>query len=570
MCKDLFCSELRTLWNGKCVAMYDSMANCFKYILYLRIKPVAPVSLAGAIGNHSNFLNELQNLLITKYPRMSLCDAQIAFKVNEYYHKGHQDNLQESKVLYADARVSLAERSAQPWTVAENLLKLHGSEFEVFYDGYKPRAFLVYVMYKDDQLFNLIEQLESTNTFNFHPSPRSNVYEEINTLSQYAMADTDGFTLLPYSIQYQQYDLCTITNAIINSILYSACPKVNISKLDIYWTEAIDGLQIADLKIPSDKYYFTDRLHIMICLETFKKIVKHLQPKRNLNAEMIVSIASSSLSILSLLVTLIVFSMFSKLRTHLPGKNNMSLVASLIVAQFMFFVGSLGSFQQYSLSCKIVGLVIHFSWLHAIFWMNVCTYHMFYVFSQTKKLTVDRGWKRFALYHIYVCIMSLLFVLANVISSVLLFGNMGYGGKFCYIISREKTMFTFGLPTFLVVLANLFMFLFVVIKIKRQPSIQKNVQNERNNIIIFAKLSTITGIGWLFGFLQSWTDIQTFSYIFIIFNAGQGVFILLAFVVNRQVLLLFQELKLNYQNKYLMTSKNKTPGSSRSTVSSKV
>ena len=73
-----------------------------------------------------------------------------------------------------------------------------------------------------------------------------------------------------------------------------------------------------------------------------------------------------------------------------------------------------------------------------------------------------------------------------------------------------------------VVIINIGMF---TIFIGHTPKIQKHIKNERNDIIIFAKLSALTGFCWIFGFVYRWTDIQLFSYLFIIFNASQGLFI---------------------------------------------
>ncbi|KAL3873088.1 hypothetical protein ACJMK2_036247, partial [Sinanodonta woodiana] len=29
------------------------------------------------------------------------------------------------------------------------------------------------------------------------------------------------------------------------------------------------------------------------------------------------------------------------------------------------------------LMCKVIGILIHFSWLSVLFWMNVCCFHMY-------------------------------------------------------------------------------------------------------------------------------------------------------------------------------------------------
>lgn len=48
-------------------------------------------------------------------------------------------------------------------------------------------------------------------------------------------------------------------------------------------------------------------------------------------------------------------------------------------------------------------------------------------------------------------------------------------------------------------------------------------------LIIYIKITCITGITWIFGFVYQWTLIDLLSYIFIFLNASQGLFIFLSF-----------------------------------------
>lgn len=98
--------------------------------------------------------------------------------------------------------------------------------------------------------------------------------------------------------------------------------KVNMSKQDIMWTEYTHGITVTDLEIGSNTYYYVHRDLIMICATMFQKLTAHLQPKRAIDAELVVYIASSSLSMLALLITFTVFCILPKLRATLPGKNN--------------------------------------------------------------------------------------------------------------------------------------------------------------------------------------------------------------------------------------------------------
>jgi hypothetical protein len=205
-------------------------------------------------------------------------------------------------------------------------------------------------------------------------------------------------------------------------------------------------------------------------------------------------------------------------------------------------VSGLNLLDKKSKMCLVLGMCVHFFWLMAMIWMNICTFHMFRVLTKTKVVSKDSGNKKVICYHIFAILISASCVSVNIAASFYRSGVLGYGGDSCYISTQSMINFTFVIPTAFVVFSNLVMFSIVIIKIKRASVAQKHVQNERRDLSVFAKLSTITGATWIFGLLYTWTNIDALSYIFIILNACQGVFILLAFVVNKRVLHLTKSL----------------------------
>ena len=62
------------------------------------------------------------------------------------------------------------------------------------------------------------------------------------------------------------------------------------------------------------------------------------------------------------------------------------------------------------------------------------------------------------------------------------------------------------------------------------------------------KMSTLTGVGWIFGFLGILTNVEVFEYLFIVANATQGLFLMVSFVCNRRVLMLFENLIAKLKN----------------------
>ncbi|ESO98109.1 hypothetical protein LOTGIDRAFT_143103, partial [Lottia gigantea] len=86
-----------------------------------------------------------------------------------------------------------------------------------------------------------------------------------------------------------------------------------------------------------------------------------------------VTIVCISLSMISLVLVIITYLVFSEIRTQ-PGINNLTLSCNLFLAQLVLMVG-FDKTNQVTL-CKVLGMTTHFLWLSMLFWMNICSYHM--------------------------------------------------------------------------------------------------------------------------------------------------------------------------------------------------
>jgi hypothetical protein len=131
--------------------------------------------------------------------------------------------------------------------------------------------------------------------------------------------------------------------------------------------------------------------------------------------------------------------------------------------------------------------------------------------------------------------MSAVLVSINIAVNYIGGTGIGYGGTICWISTPRMVGYVFALPLGLVILSNFLMFLGVVVSLHRRPNLQKRKHRERQDFIIFIKLTSITGISWVFGFLYEWLDIKVFSYIFIILTGCQGLYLMLSFSCNSRV-----------------------------------
>ena len=299
-------------------------------------------------------------------------------------------------------------------------------------------------------------------------------------------------------------------------------------------------------------FEITIKHSIIICLEDFLKlkgkafgmpVLKVYVENINIHPKEILAFVCICISIACLLITLTSYFIFSTLQSQ-PGINNVILCVSLLLAQTFYQFGS----SQTSLpdwACAVVGAFCHFFWLSVMFSMNICSIEMYFVFKKLTKLPT-----RFEIAHtlrnlMYVVCFSILFVIINVVLSFILSDgqDVGYGGTLCYLSSPVLQTVTFVIPSAIVVVANIVLFALVVLNINAASIGSANLNQERSYLGIYARLSSIVGLTWIFGFLQLLIRNEILDYLFIILNASQGVFIMMAFIVNKRTLSLYCKVK---------------------------
>ena len=265
------------------------------------------------------------------------------------------------------------------------------------------------------------------------------------------------------------------------------------------------------------------------------------------NTQAIVSLVCTSMSISCLILTVVTYTIFSELRS-VPGKNNILLAVHLLIAQSLFQFTFTENGQADL--CTMFGMFTHFFWLTAIFWMSACTMHMFRTFVTKRSFRSKRALDpQVCCYAVSCYITAALLVAVNVGVSMKQSGgqSIGYGGKICYISSSSMIGFTFALPVGIIITCNLAFFLVVVYKISESTMRQGGLQSsDRYNAVIYLKLSSLTGITWIFGFLYIWTSNIVLEYIFIVLNAGQGVLIFVSFICNARIFHLYNDLFRRY------------------------
>lgn len=126
-------------------------------------------------------------------------------------------------------------------------------------------------------------------------------------------------------------------------------------------------------------------------------------------------------------------------------------------------------------------------------------------------------------------------VSVNILVSYFMFHdyNYGYSRYTCYISKPSFILYTFAIPLAAMIILNVFMVLITMREIHtKKSSPVVNADNDRRILLIFCRLSTLTGGAWLFGFLHQIFHSQLFSYLHILTNGSQGLVIFFAFAVK--------------------------------------
>ena len=329
----------------------------------------------------------------------------------------------------------------------------------------------------------------------------------------------------------------------------NVCPFVSISvneyDIEIKTDTLIFNVNGTQTKVYSKWEFEQHGDKLYMCLEDYIDVYNAMPTTVNnrgisetavFHPKNIVSLVCVSLSIVCLLVTITIHMFFSVLRSQ-AGINNMMLAIFLLLAQSFYQFGA-GQTSIASWACSLIGGICHFMWLATMFSMTVCCTHMLMIFKKGMIISQASFNRKTVKNLVYVTCGSLLFVLINLSVSFVVSGglNSGYGGEICYLSSPLMQLITFVLPSALALLANLCMFVNVVCKIwnigRRSTSL---LNKERNYLRVYARLSALAGLTWIFGLLQLFLEFEVLEYIFIILNASQGVFIMLAFVINKRV-----------------------------------
>ncbi|XP_033640903.1 uncharacterized protein LOC117301123 [Asterias rubens] len=263
------------------------------------------------------------------------------------------------------------------------------------------------------------------------------------------------------------------------------------------------------------------------------------------------SLVGNIISMVAAAVTFATYCLFKELRKRISVAI-MGLVASLFMAQLLFLLS--GSATINPAACTAVAFLGHFFWLSAVLWTSVLAFDLHQTFAYRSRLQRVEGGVR-------VIVLQLLFTVCVAMGIVLpclvihlcdcTDIPLWYGDEnVCWIGNGYTNLIAFGLPIGVIVFVNIVLFSFTVRGIrltKKQTKMAlstdlSDAQRTREELLIYAKISSLMGFTWIFGFAAAFSDLAALWYIFIILNSCQGLLIFLSFICNKKVWSLWRNL----------------------------
>ena len=320
-----------------------------------------------------------------------------------------------------------------------------------------------------------------------------------------------------------------VSNLLMCKIVVLEPSEFEASNQDMYIT-----LLRTTERLVYGQFELTEDGKARVCIEHLENFLSYHKQKNisiydTINSYL--TLACFIVSLPSILLTFLVYLVVQKLRTT-PGINNMSLCFSLFFAQLMLLISG---FMQRGLWCNITGICLHYFWLSAFLAMNVCSFHMYRLFSGFMGVQRDNNNKQIVQYHLYSYGVSFLIVSVNILISVITSDTIGYGKASCFIDNIISRICSFILPIGLVCIFNIVFFLITLLKIRATPKVESSKEN-RHHVSIYLRLFTLTGITWLLVMVESNFSSSVLTICITILNGLQGLFIFVSYVCNKRVI----------------------------------
>ncbi|XP_022244544.1 uncharacterized protein LOC111086352 [Limulus polyphemus] len=351
-------------------------------------------------------------------------------------------------------------------------------------------------------------------------------------------------------------------------LLNASCPRMELKEKEFEIlpnkTLIYHGDPILESCLDLSQYEITHNSSILVCydVDKLKSLLRKDVYRLNFDqTEAYVSFVLTCISILALAVVLFTYIVFTKHR-NLPGCNLMNLTLSLFTMQLSFLIGQ--RTEVTGASCIVAGILLHYEILASFFWMNVMAFDLYQTFGHEKVLPLIRSKRKYLprymaySYGLPLVIVSIAFAADSWNYDII---APRYGEEnTCWIANRYAALLFFASPLALVMISNLCFYILTissVLVVQRKIKFSRQHAQGKSDVILYARMATVMGFTWIFGFAAALIPNEGFPrkilvYLFLGFNCLQGLFIFFAFVCNRRVARLLQNMFLTTKHSRLV------------------
>lgn len=260
--------------------------------------------------------------------------------------------------------------------------------------------------------------------------------------------------------------------------------------------------------------------------EEFIDIFEHRQANR------ILSLTTSSLTIVGVLVVIVVHIVKKRLRnTH--GLNLTALSFSILSIHVLLIaqIPTTATFM-----CYMYAVVLHFALLTMFTWTNIIGVDMTRIFLSNHIVSRYNPTKRFVA-NIILSILIPMIIVAT--SAALDMTNVSFRPKYanhgiCWLSNGKGVLAFMVAPVISSFACNICCFTVTVVSIKRKSMQTEVVRKGKNQTyaIVFLKMTIILGFSWIVAIIGSMWERPWLAILNITLNGLQGVSILVCTIVN--------------------------------------
>ncbi len=321
--------------------------------------------------------------------------------------------------------------------------------------------------------------------------------------------------------------------------------------------------------IASDRHYTGDEFYISdgmlhVCVSHDDRQIKNIS-----TAFGIITITCSILSLICLAIRLVLQFAVSIYSTF-PGRLQFNLVLALFLALLLLLVTP--TLIGHQVACSMGGAVKHWAFMAAFCWMNNIAFNTWSVFrSSSSLINQGEGNKSLTGFMLYGWFLPLIIAAVaygldyvNIDSTF----QPRYDEGFCWISQTNALIVFFIAPIAVCLIANVGFYIHTSLSLSKSFKISRGLfsTNERNKENgVYMRLFVLMGITWILGFIAPAIDKDFLWYIYIILNTFQGVFIFIAFVVNKHNIGLIRERFTDFERQRMQDSNSQSISDTQTT-----